>query len=220
MPRLNEVFMFGGYAMRSHSETRWAAMMDFLGIRWIYEPQVYRTRHGGYLPDFYLPDTGVFVEVKGAAPSEVEIDKGIDLERQTGCPVIFTYGRLRMDGLYLIDGTLAYYGGRNCMRFSIFEICKGIEQWRGLDDCVRFAMAGQIKLELEGVSISQILQELMDGWKGRSEVERHRAKEVAALNAQKFTGDTVPNLPTVCLLSFAGIAGRNRLATKAEEQAI
>jgi hypothetical protein len=210
--------MHSDYPMRSHSETRWAAMMDFLGIRWIYEPGVYRTIHGGYLPDFYLPDAGVFVEVKGPAPSQVEVNKAIDLERQTGCPVIFAYGRLRLDGLSLTDGSLAYYGGNRCMRFSIFEICKGIEKWRGIKAGAQFALAGQIKPEFDGVSIGQVLQEMVDGWRGRSAVEQDRAEKIAALNDQKHAGDTVPDLPTMCLISFAGIAARNKLTPKSMEQ--
>ncbi len=59
------IFRYGGYEMRSHSETRWAAMMDAMSVSWIYEPRTVVTRHGGYMPDFFLPAVGAFVEVKG-----------------------------------------------------------------------------------------------------------------------------------------------------------
>ena len=63
------IFRYGGYEMRSHSETRWAAIMDVMGVTWVYEPRTVTTRHGGYMPDFFLPAVGAFLEVKGPTPS-------------------------------------------------------------------------------------------------------------------------------------------------------
>jgi hypothetical protein len=39
---------------------------DALDIKWHYEPEGYETSAGWYLPDFYLPDEEMWVEVKGA----------------------------------------------------------------------------------------------------------------------------------------------------------
>lgn len=66
---------YAGCRFRSRLEARWAVFFDNLGIKWQYEPQglnvSYRlTRCGegtfNYLPDFYLPDFGVWAEVKGS----------------------------------------------------------------------------------------------------------------------------------------------------------
>jgi hypothetical protein len=61
--------VYAGHRFRSRLEARWAVFFDTLGVRWEYEPQgyevgCYETRR--YLPDFLLPDSGLWVEVKGS----------------------------------------------------------------------------------------------------------------------------------------------------------
>lgn len=59
---------YNGIMFRSRLEARWAVAFDTLGIRWQYEPE--RFAMGGvdktYLPDFFLPQTKTWVEVKGS----------------------------------------------------------------------------------------------------------------------------------------------------------
>lgn len=57
--------IYRGYRFRSRLEARWAVVFDRLGIRWDYESQGYQFGDITYLPDFWLRDLGVFVEVKG-----------------------------------------------------------------------------------------------------------------------------------------------------------
>lgn len=52
-----------GYEMRSLLEVHFAQELDRRGITWRYEPE--RIGAGHYLVDFYLPDLGCWVEVKG-----------------------------------------------------------------------------------------------------------------------------------------------------------
>lgn len=56
---------YAGHRFRSRLEARWAVFFDQMGIRWEYEPDCYRIAGKGYLPDFWLPDLAVWVEVKG-----------------------------------------------------------------------------------------------------------------------------------------------------------
>lgn len=60
---------YAGHRFRSRLEARWAVFFDSLRLAWEYEPQGYRvgTRRRPYLPDFYLTDLRVWVEVKGAS---------------------------------------------------------------------------------------------------------------------------------------------------------
>jgi len=59
---------YNGHKFRSRLEARWAVFFDSLSIKYQYEPEGYnigidaRTR---YLPDFFLPKTQTWVEVKG-----------------------------------------------------------------------------------------------------------------------------------------------------------
>ena len=74
---------YAGCRFRSRLEARWAVFLDHLGITWQYEPQGYQIgpcptdatpsggsmtiRQAAYLPDFWLPDESLWVEVKGSA---------------------------------------------------------------------------------------------------------------------------------------------------------
>lgn len=58
--------IYKGYRFRSRLEARWAVFFDHLRIRYEYEPEGYEMDDGTrYLPDFYLPEFGYYVEVKG-----------------------------------------------------------------------------------------------------------------------------------------------------------
>lgn len=61
---------YNGYRFRSRLEARWAVVFDAAGIRYVYEPEGFQVDLGDkvirYLPDFYLPDFGIYVEVKGS----------------------------------------------------------------------------------------------------------------------------------------------------------
>lgn len=66
---------YNGIKFRSRLEARWAVFFDALGIRYEYEPEGYNLPNGiGYLPDFYLPDLKIWIEVKGIN-TPVDMDK-------------------------------------------------------------------------------------------------------------------------------------------------
>jgi hypothetical protein len=62
---------YRGCLFRSRLEARWAVFFDTLKVPWLYEPQRYYVGMSGrtYLPDFYLPDSRTWVEVKGSVDS-------------------------------------------------------------------------------------------------------------------------------------------------------
>lgn len=56
---------YNGYKFRSRLEARWAVFFDEAGIDYQYEPEGFYLSDGSkYLPDFYLPDFLVYVEIK------------------------------------------------------------------------------------------------------------------------------------------------------------
>jgi len=63
-----------GYRFRSRLEARYAVFFDHLGIQWQYETEGFLLPSGPYLPDFFLPQFGLWFEVKGrdADPEERE----------------------------------------------------------------------------------------------------------------------------------------------------
>lgn len=59
---------YSGVVFRSRLEARWAILMDLFGINWDYEPCHYQVGPElYYLPDFYLPEHRLWLEVKGPA---------------------------------------------------------------------------------------------------------------------------------------------------------
>jgi len=82
--------IYHGYRFRSRLEARWAVLFDALGIKYEYEKEGFDLgKLGYYLPDFYLPATGWFVEVKGD-PSDINgIAKARELD---ACPPKYAMG--------------------------------------------------------------------------------------------------------------------------------
>lgn len=63
---------YAGCRFRSRLEARWAVFFDSLGLEWLYEPQGFTVGPDRmpYLPDFWLPDFELWVEVKGVLEEE------------------------------------------------------------------------------------------------------------------------------------------------------
>lgn len=80
---------YKGYKFRSRLEARFAVMFDALGLKWQYEPEGYDLGEAGwYLPDFYLPDLDVWVEVKAKPLNAEEREKAFALSSFTNKPVV------------------------------------------------------------------------------------------------------------------------------------
>lgn len=84
---------YKGYAFRSRLEARWAVFFDHLKIRWEYEAEGFELGNGlRYLPDFWLPDWDLWVEVKAGAPDPVTLEKARRLAEQSRRPIFITNG--------------------------------------------------------------------------------------------------------------------------------
>lgn len=57
--------IYNGYKFRSRVEARWAVFFDELGVEYEYEKEGFDMDGVWYLPDFYLSDYKVWVEIKG-----------------------------------------------------------------------------------------------------------------------------------------------------------
>lgn len=67
--------IYNGYRFRSRLEARWAIFFDALNIKYFYETEGLVLPNGEYyLPDFYLPASKTFFEVKGVM-SEKDMSK-------------------------------------------------------------------------------------------------------------------------------------------------
>jgi len=56
---------YKGISMRSSWETKYAKYLDEKNIKWNYEPKRFNLGNMTYTPDFYLPKTNTYIEIKG-----------------------------------------------------------------------------------------------------------------------------------------------------------
>lgn len=103
---------YKGCRFRSRLEARWAVFFDTLEIRWLYEPEGFVLEDGTrYLPDFYLPDYELWIEVKGLR-NEYDSHK-IDLFRKglTYPEALLVLGDIPPIGVDVVDWVYRTYDG-------------------------------------------------------------------------------------------------------------
>lgn len=87
--------LYHGVYFRSRLEARWAVFFDELGILWEYEKEGYEFSDGSrYLPDFWLPELKIWVEIKGEQPTEEEERKMDWLVVETGHSACIFFGNI------------------------------------------------------------------------------------------------------------------------------
>lgn len=75
---------YRGTTFRSRLEADWAATLDANHIQWTYEPETITLPSGAvYLPDFWLPELGTWIEVKG--PGIPRVEKTVELAQTRAC---------------------------------------------------------------------------------------------------------------------------------------
>ena len=76
---------YRGVVMRSTWEVEFAKLLSRAHIKWSYEPRTFVMGIGRrYTPDFYLPDTGEFIEVKPRIFVNNSVMKKVDFVRKAG----------------------------------------------------------------------------------------------------------------------------------------
>jgi len=83
---------YKGYKFRSRLEARWGVYFDAIGVGWLYEPEGFiLPRTGPYLPDFFIEDWGMWVEIKGTTPKPLEIQRCAEIA-ENSFPTILIAG--------------------------------------------------------------------------------------------------------------------------------
>jgi hypothetical protein len=78
--------------MRSRWEVAYAHWLDSQKVRWLYEPITFIGLFVSYTPDFYLPDSDLFHEVKGRT-SHADRYKIYALRERYGCKIFILCGK-------------------------------------------------------------------------------------------------------------------------------
>lgn len=115
---------YKGYRFRSRLEARWAVFFDSVGVKWEYEKEGYKLRKRQYLPDFYLPELQLWVEIKGTnEDARIAKDEIWEVGAITGKPIAICVGMPHeIDMTIFIADTTSSAGGvgwRNDFRFAI-----------------------------------------------------------------------------------------------------
>ena len=115
---------YNGTVYRSRTEARWAVFFTIAEIEFQYEPEGFDLGGINYLPDFWLPRLGLFVEVKPPSePLPIEIEKCSRLAKASGSLVLLVRGDpgLKRGTLFNPDGIeQAEYGIPN----AFFSVCR------------------------------------------------------------------------------------------------
>lgn len=124
--------LYRGTLMRSRLEANWAATLDHYQIEWTYEPQLYRLPSGAlYLPDFWLPAVGTFIEVKGTHMRRLEKTYELAEEVTESVIVLIGFPPLRRS----TDGTLwdPYLQWRDALGYDTrLTRCPSCSGWQWL----------------------------------------------------------------------------------------
>lgn len=83
---------YAGRRYRSRIEARWSIFLDACGIAYQYEPEGFGLKAGPYLPDFYLTDFAIYLEIKGQHPNDVERAKAAELADGANTVVLIAVG--------------------------------------------------------------------------------------------------------------------------------
>lgn len=85
--------VYRGYRFRSRLEARWAVFFDELALKWEYEPEGFELGDGEtYLPDFFLPESNLWVEVKAAGLGETGHGKAGRFRDNVGRAIVVVAG--------------------------------------------------------------------------------------------------------------------------------
>ncbi len=85
--------VYKGYRFRSRLEARWAVFLDGLALRWEYEWEGYRLDDQSLcLPDFWLPESELWLEVKGEVPTDRDVRRARQLRDASGRAVMLFSG--------------------------------------------------------------------------------------------------------------------------------
>lgn len=120
---------YNGYRFRSRLEARWAVFFDELGIEYEYEPEGFELSSGCYLPDFFLRDFQIFVEIKPSVPEHIPEwkEKCGRFRRETGHAILLCCGDPSEDvWKYLFAWDTCDSGGGECDSGAVFAVygCK------------------------------------------------------------------------------------------------
>lgn len=109
---------FDGHLFRSRLEASWAVFFNHLKIKYEYEKEGFHLDGKMYLPDFWLPEQEIWIEIKGQEPTERERDLAMSLAAMTKHHVLVFWGPIPWphagaDGCSDLDSAYIFFGSES-----------------------------------------------------------------------------------------------------------
>lgn len=117
--------VYNGYRFRSRLEARWAVFFDAVGIKYQYEPEGYEVKYDDctyrYLPDFYLPEQEIYVEIKSSKAALM------DEKYKLGEMIDFHHTPISEKGLLVLGQIPNYQSPYTVVHFPFYDWACGVE---------------------------------------------------------------------------------------------
>ena len=196
MKERRAIYHHNGYRLRSYTELLWARVLEAAEIFYLYEPDLVRVDEGYYLPDFWLPNVGIYLEVKGKNPTEEEIQKADAVMERTGREVMFLVGRPQSDREGLMNcGMLVRGSGGWTNGICPYDLHCLVRDHVDYVMWLRISRAAKGDIMDNVRPIGDILEELFLGMADRSDMEQCLRETHAPVNAERMA--SLPS-PSVC----------------------
>ncbi|AOZ14967.1 hypothetical protein AA042_21700 [Pseudomonas lundensis] len=205
------IYHHNGYRLRSYTELMWARLLEASGIFYLYEPDLVRVDEGYYLPDFWLPNAGIYLEVKGKEPTPEEIQKADAVMARTGKEVMFLIGLPESDRGGLFNCGLLMRGANGWHHnISPINLQCLVRDHVSPEAAARMSLSVQ-KDDMDYVRpIGEIMEEMFLARADRSDMERVLRETHAEANAQRLT--LMPE-PTICETALKAFLDRQLFRT-------
>lgn len=190
------IYHHNGYRLRSYTELMWARLLDAAEIFYLYEPDLVRVDEGYYLPDFWLPHVGAYLEVKGKEPTAEEIQKADAVMARTGREVFFLVGRPQSDANGLFNCGLLVRGASGWnSNISPSELQRLVRDHVCASIATRMSLA-VLEDDMDYVRhVGEVMEEMFLIRADRPDMERALREIHAEANAQRLA---VTPEPTIC----------------------
>lgn len=198
----SQCYAHRGWMMRSHTELMWAKVFESAAIQYLHEPGLFDTPHGWYLPDFYMPNIGSYVEIKGVAPTEIEKEKAAAVIRATGKPLVIISGKPNSDRGGFVSCMAHFKLGDKWIAMPMCDFDQIYRRGMGEQAWLRLIHAGMPGHEGEVSSASEVLATLLSSGKLRNYYERMAKADRDATAAKLMASLPAPSIQELTVKEF------------------
>lgn len=180
------IYQHNGYKLRSYTELMWARLMDAVDIFYLYEPHLLQVEGCKYLPDFYLPESDLYLEVKGTYPTDAEKAKAFQVLERTGRPVIFLVARPQSDAGGMMNCCLMLPYGDRWVDGSLHDLDQMYRSAAGHAAWLK-ALLSVREDDMDYVRhAGDVLDEVLQKMVGRNEAESHLRMHHLRVNEERI----------------------------------